>query len=92
MGNDGARKCLRQLRDVVKPTGTILLLENTRSSNNFIGLYQDLTSEMAASWGGKGCLYNQDVNSLISETEGLYTVSSGEIAAGLFTNFTCAKN
>jgi hypothetical protein len=91
MGNDGARKCLIQLRDVVKPGGLVLLLENTRSENTFLGAYQDWTAEMAASLGGKGCLYNQDIYSLIRKTEGINLLSSKAIAAGIFTSFTCTK-
>jgi len=92
MGNDGARRCLEEMRDVLKPRGTILLLENTRSSNTFLGAYQDWTSETAATLGGKGCIYNQDVYSLISTTEGMSLVSSERIAAGFFTSFVCTKD
>jgi methyltransferase OMS1 len=91
MGNEGARKCLAQLRDILKPGGFMLLLENTRSTNNIIGLYQDFTAEMAASVGGKGCLYNQDVSSLIRRTGGIKVISSQTFAGGLFTSFKCLK-
>lgn len=34
--------------------GTILLIENTRSSNPILGYYQDVTASTAADMGGKG--------------------------------------
>jgi methyltransferase OMS1 len=71
MGNQGARDCLSQMTDVVKKSGRILLLENSRSSSAVFGWYQDATANAAASVGGKGCVYNQDVGSMIRETSGL---------------------
>eukprot|EP00548_Thalassiothrix_antarctica_P007652 CAMPEP_0194149826 /NCGR_PEP_ID=MMETSP0152-20130528/40102_1 /TAXON_ID=1049557 /ORGANISM="Thalassiothrix antarctica, Strain L6-D1" /LENGTH=279 /DNA_ID=CAMNT_0038852305 /DNA_START=24 /DNA_END=859 /DNA_ORIENTATION=+ len=66
MGDEGARNCLEQMSNVLKrKDGKLLLLENSRSSNEFLGWYQDRTAPMAASMGGKGCVYNQNVAAMI---------------------------
>lgn len=91
MGNTGARQCLEQISRVVKSQdghGHILLLENTRSTNPLLGLYQDATAEAAASAGGKGCVYNQDVAAMIQKsTPKLAITSEVPYAAGLFRAF-----
>ena len=69
--------------------GQILLIENTKSSNALIGLYQDVTADAAAKMGGKGCVSNQDVRSLILQTDGLTLVSEEEYASGVFRSFVC---
>mmetsp|Transcript_3469 Transcript_3469/g.9717 ORF Transcript_3469/g.9717 Transcript_3469/m.9717 type:complete len:311 (+) Transcript_3469:98-1030(+) len=92
MGTQGARACLEQMQKVVKlkqNNGQILLLENTRSSNPLLGLYQDATAEAAASAGGKGCVYNQDVTSLIQGTSGLEIVEETSFAGGVFRSYFC---
>jgi ubiquinone/menaquinone biosynthesis C-methylase UbiE len=92
MGTQGAMDCLNQMRQVVKPRrdgGQILLLENTRSSNPFLGLYQDATADAAASLGGKGCVYNQDVSKIIKETGGVEVVEENLYAAGIFRGYKC---
>ena len=92
MGDEGARRCLKQLAAVVKPSvGRILLLENTRSSSPALGLYQDLTASMAASVGGKGCLYNQDVTSMIIATDNLVIEETKSFLSGVFRSFECVK-
>lgn len=92
MGNEGARKCLDQMASVVQkqPTGRVLLLENCRSSNPVLGLYQDATAEAAASAGGKGCVYNQDVRAMILATGRLEILQETPYAEGLFRSFVCA--
>ena len=68
--------------------GQVLLLENSRSSNPLLGLYQDATADAAASVGGKGCVYNQDVGRLLRD--GKFTVRKEEqFAAGVFRSFVC---
>jgi len=92
MGTQGAKSCLEQMKQVVKSkenNGQILLLENTRSSNPLLGLYQDATAETAASAGGKGCLYNQDVTKLIQSTSGIEIVQENLFASGIFRSYLC---
>ena len=92
MGTQGAKDCLDQLRQVVKTekdNGQMLLLENTRSSNPLLGLYQDATAETAASAGGKGCLYNQDVTKMIQQTNGVEILKESSFASGIFRSYLC---
>ena len=92
MGTQGAKNCLEQLRNVVKTeqnNGQMLLLENTRSSNPLLGLYQDATAETAASAGGKGCLYNQDVTKMIQSTKGIEIAQENSFASGIFRSYVC---
>jgi methyltransferase OMS1 len=92
MGNDGAKRCLEQMQNVVKKdSGKILLIENTRSSNAALGFYQDLTADAAAKMGGKGCVSNQNARSFIQNTPGLDLISEEEFAAGVFRMFVCKR-
>lgn len=102
MGNEGAKQCLEQLKQVVKPHnnnnnnntngggGKILLLENSRSTNPFLAQYQDVTATTAAKAGGKGCVYNQDVRAMIDATPGMVVEKEVAYAAGLFRSFECS--
>ena len=95
MGNEGAKKCLSQVTQVVKTQsdgGRVLLLENSKSSNPLFGMYQDITAEAAASAGGKGCVYNQDVRLLIKNTSGLEMEQETSYVAGLFRAYVCVKS
>ena len=92
MGDEGAKACLGQLCRVVKTKtdgGQILLLENSRSSNPLLGMYQDATADAASSMGGKGCVYNQDVASMIRATQGMRIEKEELYAAGLFRSYNC---
>lgn len=92
MGDEGARQCLKQMAAVVKPSiGRLLLLENSRSSSQALGWYQDLTASVAASVGGKGCVYNQDVTSMILATEHLEIENMKSFLSGLFRSYECVK-
>lgn len=94
MGDTGAKQCLDQLSQVVKrgtSGGQVLLLENSRSSNPILGLYQDATADVAASAGGKGCVYNQNVAELIRATGRLRIKEETPYAAGLFRALKCER-
>ena len=71
--------------------GRILLLENSRATNQLIGWYQDITAVTAANAGGKGCVYNQDVRSFINDS-GLVLESEELYAGGLFRAYVCSRN
>ena len=70
--------------------GQILLLENSRSSNPLLGIYQDATATSAAGLGGKGCVYNQNVEDMIQSTGGMKIDQENLYAAGLFRSFQCS--
>ena len=68
------------------------MIENTRSSNSLLGRYQDLTADMAANLGGKGCVSNQDVTAMIEKTNRLDILSEEEFASGVFRSFIVLKS
>ena len=70
-------------------SGRVLLLENSRSSNPFLGLYQDATADAVAAIGGKGCVYNQDVEGFVRGS-GMVVLEQRGYTAGLFRSFVCA--
>jgi ubiquinone/menaquinone biosynthesis C-methylase UbiE len=101
MGDQGVRDCLQQMKQVVvkkgrkndgghDSSGQLLLLEHTRSSSYpWLGWYQDVTADTAAVWGGKGCVYNQDVSKIIQHVGGIEIVKENVYAAGVFTGYSC---
>lgn len=92
MGDRGARACLQQLSDITKcDGGRVLLLENTRSSNSLLGMYQDATADAAAAAGGKGCVYNQNVGAMIRDNPNLNLEKEVQFVSGLFRSFECTK-
>lgn len=95
MGNEGAKKCLKEMSGVMKDSnngGQLLLIENTRSSNPLLGAYQDITAASAADLGGKGCVYNQDVGKMIQTIPGLKLLQEESYTAGLFRSFICRRD
>lgn len=86
---------LREMGRVVKPAsqgGRVLLLENSRSKQPLLGAYQDATAQtLARDFGGKGCVWNQDVEALARQA-GLRVVESRPIAGGLFTMLECSRD
>jgi ubiquinone/menaquinone biosynthesis C-methylase UbiE len=93
MGSLGARQCLDQISTVVKrgEFGQVLLLENSRSSNQPLAMYQDATAGFAAFAGGKGCVYNQNVEAIIEQAHQLSILEQKQYAAGLFRFFKCVR-
>ena len=58
-------QALKEMARVTKPQGQVLLLEHTRSHHAAVGRYQDITAGPVAALG-KGCMWNQDVLSMVS--------------------------
>ncbi|GMI48072.1 hypothetical protein TrCOL_g7613 [Triparma columacea] len=79
---------LTNLSDLLSTSGRLLLFENSRSSSGLISAYQDITAEAASGFGGKGCVYNQDVRK-IAQDAGLEVVEERTYAKGLFRAYVC---
>lgn len=77
---------LEEMRRVVKKNGSVLLLENTRPDNRLLGLYVDLTADLVADRGGKGCRYNIDVPRLLDRA-GFEVIQTDVYLAGFFKAF-----
>jgi methyltransferase OMS1, mitochondrial len=76
-------RALEEMARVVKPDGRLLLLEHARSELAPLALYQDITAGAVAA-SGKGCIWNQDVSTLVQQS-GLVVTYSQHSLAGLIT-------
>lgn len=52
------------MKRVVRPGGSILLLEHSRSAFGPLGAYQDVTASAVAA-SGKGCFWNHDIEGAV---------------------------
>ena len=80
---DDPLKALQEMRRVIKDDGQLLLLENSRSENGAVAAYQDLTAPFIAKTGGKGCMWNQDVDALVRAAN-FRVRTSAQVGGGFF--------
>jgi ubiquinone/menaquinone biosynthesis C-methylase UbiE len=72
---------LKEVRRVLRKSGRAVLIEHSKSDIGPLGAYQDLTSKPVKTMA-KGCVWNQNVESLI-EQSGLRVVKSQRALLGL---------
>eukprot|EP01041_Mallomonas_annulata_P007123 gene7123-14489_t len=58
---------LEQMIRVLKPNGRLILIENTKSDNVFLGLYQDVSEPLVTKFS-KGCKWNTNVLELVRKS------------------------
>jgi methyltransferase OMS1 len=85
---ENPEKALAEMKRVCRPGGKVLLLENSRSDWAPLGAYQDVTADVLAKFGGKGCKWNQAVDSM-ARGAGLRVESITRGKGGLFALVEC---
>ena len=80
---------LRSMAACLRPGGTLLLLEHSRSSLAPLGLYQDITAPAVTAMG-KGCRWNDNVSQLVQDA-GLEIQRSEAHVGGLIVSMVARK-
>ena len=84
-------KAISEMKRVLKDDGQLLLLEHSRSTVPILGVYQDITAVPIARFGGKGCVWNQNVQQLLSDN-GLEVSGHNQYLSGLISSFQAHKS
>ena len=80
---------LRSMAACLRPGGTLLLLEHSRSTLAPLGWYQDITAP-AVMATGKGCRWNDNVSQLV-QAAGLEIQQSEAHVGGLIVSMVARK-
>lgn len=80
---------IRSMAACLRPGGTLLLLEHSRSDFALLGAYQDLTAQAVAATS-KGCRWNDNVSQLVEAT-GLRIQQSKRHVGGLIVSIVAVK-
>jgi methyltransferase OMS1 len=83
-------KAISEMKRVLKDDGQLLLLEHSRSNVPLLGMYQDITAVPIARFGGKGCVWNQNVQQILSDN-GLQVSAHDQYLNGLISSFQAHK-
>lgn len=81
---------IKEMRRVLKPGGRLLLVEHQRSDGGAVAAYQDLSAPVVARFGGKGCMWNQDVGTLVADA-GLRLIRKEPSLLGTIALFVLEK-
>ena len=85
-----AGAALAEAARMLRPGGSVLLLEHSRSELPPLAAYQDATADAVAA-GGKGCRWNQRVLELVAAS-GLRVISSQPALGGVLRSIVCVKD
>jgi SAM-dependent methyltransferase len=80
---------IRSMAACLRPGGTLLLLEHSRSGFGALGWYQDVTAPAVAAMG-KGCRWNDDVAALV-KAAGLRVQRAQPHVGGLVISLSAVK-
>ena len=72
---------IKEMIRVAKPSGLVVLLENTRSDNKLLGLFQDAT-EPAITKLSKECRWNTDIKKITEQNLNVRQIATKSIAGG----------